>query len=493
LFENFALTLAPGQRTEAAGPLFSDEQAGSVHTLAVPPLFSSMSDPDTESSELDVLYPILTYERFGEAYQFQVLQLLSFAGGGTDPGGKKDRFTLFPIYFEQRSSKTNENYTAVFPIAGTIKNRLFRSEIQFVLWPLYVKTTRRQGTGVVESDEFASIRTRVGRSRRGDITTYNYLAPIFHLRYGDGMRGWQAWPLAGHEHKVETTRTNGWNDVETIPGYDAWFALWPIWFKETREIGTTNELRFNTLLPLYSRLHSPARDSTTYLWPIGVILTEDRARKYRETDVLWPIFEYARGEGKTMTRFWPIAGTAHNKELQSDFFLWPIYKYNRQHADPLDHERTQILFFLYSDVREKNTATGKSRQRVDFWPFYTKVRDGEGNTRLQVFSLIEPIFSKTTAIERNYSPLWSVWRSEHNAQTKASSLSVLWNLYRHQTSADGSSKTSCLFGLYQRRVEEGGVSVRFLFLTLKKPSQRQNAPVIASSPQMSHLSEKTCP
>jgi hypothetical protein len=468
LFEHFPLTLGDGVRTEAAGPLFYQQQDGSRLTWGIPPLMVCTEDPATDSMEFDMVYPILTYSHFGQEYRFQILQLFSFSGGGLQSGAAKHRFTLFPIYFQQRSADTNENYTALFPIYGNLQNRLFRSEIHFVLWPLYAKTVRKPGANTAGADEFLSIANRWVKGRRGDVTTYNYLVPIFHLRYGEGMKGWQVWPLVGHEKKVITSRTNIWNDVQMVPGYEKSFVLWPIWSHETQDIGTTNVRHFSALLPFYTSLRSPARDSTAYIWPFGLTLTDDRAKKYHETDVLWPLIVYARGEGKTSTRVWPLFGQAHNAELTRNFYLWPVYKYSRVHSDPLDRERTQLFFFIYSDVRQKNTETGKQMHRVDFWPFFTHTKDLNGNTSLQVLSVIEPVLSKSDSIERDWSHVWSIWRSEHNAATGASSQSLLWNLYRRQTAADGSRKTSFLFGLFQHRKSAEGTVVKLFYIPVSK-------------------------
>jgi len=468
LFEEFELTLDIGERTEAIGPFFNREERPDAHSWGVPPLMTSIEEGDAAWREFDFLYPIVTYDRFGAEYRFQVLQLFSFSGGGLQSGETKDRFTLFPIYFHQRSTDTNENYTAVFPFYGKLRNRLFRSEIDFVLWPLYVRTKRSPGSGTVGAEEFLSIGSRWARSRRGDVTTYNFLAPIFHLRYGDGLRGWQAWPLFGHEKKKVTVRTNSWGDAETVSGHEQSFILWPIWLTNTREIGTTNTSYFKSLFPFYNSLRSPARDSTSYLWPIGLTLTDDRARQYHEVDVLWPVFEYARGEGKTLTRVWPLFGVAHNDVMERNFYLWPIYRYSRIHSEPLDRSRTQILFFLYSDVKEKNTETLQTARRIDCWPLFSHTEDRQGNSRLQVFSLIEPILSKSKSIDRNYSPLWSVWRSENNPVSGANSQSLLWNLYRHQRRTDGTAKTSFLFGLFQHTRTEAGSGLRLFYIPLKK-------------------------
>jgi hypothetical protein len=486
LFESFPLTLHLGERTEAVGPFFYSENRGAQQIWSLPPLLSSVSGGDADWSEFDFLYPVLTYDRFGTEYRFQILQLFSFSGGALQSGQTKDRFTLFPLYFQQRSADSNENYTAFFPLYGKLRNRLFRDEIDFVLWPLYVKTVRRPGVGSVGADEFLPLRSRWAKSRCGDVTTYNFMAPMFHLRYGDGLRGWQFWPLAGHERKEVTVRTNSWGDAETVAGFEKSFVLWPLWLTETHNIGTTNTSYFKALLPFYSSLRSPERDSTSFLWPIGLTLTDDRARKYLETDVLWPVFAYARGEGKETTRFWPLFGISHNDVMESNFYLWPIYRFSRVHSDPLDRSRTQILFFLYSDVLERDTASLTESRRVDCWPLFTKTRDREGNIRLQVLSIIEPILSKSKSVDRNYSHLWSLWRSERNSLSGAASQSLLWNLYRHQTTPNGNRKTSLLFGLFQHQSSPAGSGLRLFFIPLKRLPEQDAAATVDSELLLEH-------
>ena len=442
LFDEFDLTLAPGHRTEALGPFYFSEQKETERVWAVPPLLSYARDPATESKKFDFLYPVLTYDRFGEQYRWQFCQVLSFAGGPTQRETARDRFTVFPLYFQQRSSEPSENYTAVVPFYGHLKHRLFRDDVFFVMLPLYVET------------------------RKKDVVTDNYAWPLFSLRHGDGLYGWKAWPLAGNEHKDVTTRTNGFGDVTTIPGHDSFFALWPLFFDNRSGIGTTNEQRLQASLPAYSVLRSPLRDSTTVIWPFFNHV-EDREKKYEEWDAPWPLVVFAHGEGKHTTRFWPFFSQAHNATLESDFYLWPIYKYNRLHSAPLDSRRTRICFFLYSDLAEKNTETEAVRRRVDFLPFFTHHRDFNGNSRVQVLALLEPFLPRNPGVERNYSPLWSVWRSEKNPRAGASSQSLLWNLYRRDATPD-SKKCSLLFGLFQYQSNTAGNRMRLFYIPLSR-------------------------
>lgn len=460
LYDLFPLTLSSGHRTEVAGPLYYHELKETQETWGIPPLFTYVRDPDVESAEADLLYPLVSYDRYGEEYRLHFLQLINFAGGQTQQEDMRRRFTIFPFYFQQRSTQPEENYTALLPFYGRLQNRLFRDEIRFILLPLYVQ------------------------SRKKDVVTDNYVYPFFHLRHGNSLEGWQLWPIAGHEHKAPTTRTNSLDEVEIVGGHDKFFAPWLLFMKSEFGIGTTNFQRQLLCFPFYSSTRSTNRDSTSYGWPIGVTITDDREKKFREVGAPWPLVVFARGDGKRVSRVWPFYSHGTNATMQSDFYLWPLYKYNRFHSDPLDRERTRVLFFLYSDITEKNTQTGDSFRRTDLWPFFTKRRTLDGNERLQILSILEPLLPNSKSIERNYSPLWSLWRSEKNAKTDSTSQSLLWNLYRRDVTPD-SRKTSLLFGLFQSSKNAEGRRWRLFYIPFgnKKPDgATEKTPVETTNP-----------
>jgi hypothetical protein len=465
LASQFRLTLEPGLREEAFGPFLYHEAAPPRDLAAMPPLWSCTRDPDVGSMEVDLLYPLLTYDRFGEEYRVQFLQILSFSGGRVSQTETNlHRFTLFPVYFQQSSPIPEQNYTAVFPFYGHLENRFFRDDIDFAFWPVYVKTKRNARVAAASPPEETQVWPyRWFEPPRGEITTYNFLAPFFHVRTGPGLRGWQAWPLLGMEHQSTALGTNQWGDPLLQEGHDRMFALWPVFLEQHNGLGTTNAEHQLSVLPLFSSLRSPARDSTTAPWPIGLTLTVDRGRRYREWGLPWPLVVFARGEGKTTSRIWPFFSQSHNEFLESDFYLWPLYKYNRVQAPPLDRVRTRLLFYLYSDVTEKNTETGHAKRRVDAWPCFTYQRDWAGNESWHTFSVLEPFLPASKSIERNYSQLWSVVRAERNALTGAHSESLLWNTYRHESTTTN-RQSSLLFGLIQWRVGPDGRKARWFYL-----------------------------
>jgi hypothetical protein len=478
LFHQFKLTLEPGHRTEVVGPLYYqqtiDEENDLTRSWVAPPIFSYTLNEDLDYEIFDFLWKGITYNRHDTEYRFQLLQLFSFSGGQTQSETNVSRFTLFPFYFQQRSPIPEKNYTALVPIYGRIRERLFRDDIKFVFFPIY------------------------GQSRKRDVVTDNYLYPFFHLRHGDGLKGWQFWPLFGAEHKETTTRTNHWGDVETIGGHDKLFALWPIYFNQRTGLGTTNEAHHQAVLPFYSYLRSPQRDSTSWLWLLGVTHTVDRVKQFDEWGAPWPLIVFTRGEGKTVNRVWPLFSQAHNATQTSEWYLWPVYKYNRLHSAPLDRERTRILFFLYSDTSMKHTETGQRQRLIQCWPLFSSRRDLEGRRRLQIFAPLEPFLPNNTSVERDLAPLWSLWRSEKNPKTGAASQSLLWNLYRREETGNAehgtrnaenetadaraiprsafpaprSRKTSLLFGLFQYQSGPDGRRWRVFYIPFGKDKSK---------------------
>jgi hypothetical protein len=447
IYDRVVLTLDAGERREIFGPLFSFERRELAEGWTLAPFASVWKDPSTDFTEFDLLYPLLTYDRFGSEERVQLLQVLSHSGGRNQQGDSQSRFTIFPFFFYQKSAELGASYLAVLPFYGHLKGRLLRDEIDVVLFPLYSKTRKR------------------------DVVTCNYLYPLFHRRTGDKLTGWQFWPLFGTEHREVTSRTDQFGTSEVVGGFNRKFILWPFFFSNDLGQGTENPEKQRVLLPFFSIQRSVLRDSTTYFWPFGFTSTEDREKKYREWGAPWPLVVFARGEGKTVNRIWPLFGRAKSSTLESDFYLWPLYKLNRVTSEPLERTRTRILLFLYSDLIERNTAAGTAFHRRDLWPLFTARKDHNGNERLQLLAPLEPLLPTSRSIQRNYSPLWSIWRSESNAKTGSASQSFLWNLYRSDRTPN-SRKYSALLGLFQYESSSQSKRWRIFFIPFGKKAPK---------------------
>ena len=452
LYDQFPTTLAEGHRTEAVGPFYYSQETTDESIVAVPPLFSHYHYPGVKNGEFDFLYPLLTYEYYEDEWRWQFFQVIAFAGGRQPDENHTRRFTLFPIYFQQRSADTNLNYTAVVPFYGDIKNRLFYDELRFVMFPIYLQT------------------------RRKDVVTDNYLFPIVHVRNGDGLHGWQVFPFAARERKVMTMQTNSWGDLVTYGGHDLSFIMFPFWISQNNNLNTENPEKFRASIPAFVYTRSPARDSTWVFWPFFGWM-KDHKNNYHEWDGPWPFVIFARPDGdptpatKTTSRVWPIFSQSHNASIEQDSYLWPIYRYKWVHSPPLDRRSTRIVFYLYVGIDEKNTETGNVKKRRDMWPFFTWRKDFNGNTRFQIIAPIESVLAENRGIQRNWSPIWSLWRSQYNPGTQSDYQSLLWNLYRRQTTPD-SKNISLLFGLFQYQREGKDSRTRLFFVPVYHSHQK---------------------
>ena len=98
----------------------------------------------------------------------------------------------------------------------------------------------------------------------------------------------------------------------------------------------------------------------------------------------------------------------------------------------------------------------------------------DGSSRLQILSILEPLLPNNRSIERDYSPVWSLWRAEKNPKTGAASQSLLWNLYRRDA-APASRKCSLLFGLFQYESGSEGKRVRLFYISVVKTRPKAGA------------------
>jgi len=90
-----------------------------------------------------------------------------------------------------------------------------------------------------------------------------------------------------------------------------------------------------------------------------------------------------------------------------------------------------------------------------------------------VFAPLEPIVPNNKSIERDWSPVWSVFRFEKNPRTGRESQSLLWNLLRIETSPTD-SHASFFFGIAKRDRDERGT--RWRWFDWSSPDEPPPAP-----------------
>ncbi|MEI8190194.1 MAG: hypothetical protein WCI75_10815, partial [candidate division NC10 bacterium] len=444
------------------------------------PFFFRREEKANRKLEWDFLYPITTYRRSEEDWEFKFIELFSFGGEGSLQAGREERADISPFYFSG-TRENGENYFAIMPFWGKVYDRFFGEEAEWVLFPLYYK-----------------------KMRLGEVTTF-FPWPILSVTSGatpeQKYSGFRFTPLFGYELKEGIS--------------EMYFALWPIFLYQRTGLARdeseetqrgrppkwtlqdeAEEMLF--ILPFYASRRSPTWDSTSVLWPLFTY-TDDRQKNYEQWDVAWPFFRYARGEGRQLFQLFPLymddRKVLHNEFLfreiryRDRFLLFPLYVRNEEEYPDGRKVRDRILWYIYSDAREE--GRDGSTRRIDFWPFAHYERDREGAVMFQTLALLEAFLPANEWIARNYSPLWSLYTYRRNPGGEAV-YSFLWNLLRHEETQEGRSievlgpllhyreagadaAVSLLGGLVQYEVRQGERSVRLFGEPVISWSERPQA------------------
>ncbi len=423
---------------------------GEVREFGVRPFFFWREEKADQKLEWEFLYPLMTYRRHEADAEYQFIHFIAWRAEGSPQAGREEHRDVLPFYFSG-TRENGEEYLGIMPFWGKVYDRFFWEEWEWVLFPLYARTVR---TG-----------------------TQNWYFPWPLLSVtrgvdpGEKHSGFRFVPFYGQEVKEGV--------------FEKYFALWPLFLYQRVGLDGDEPEETLSILPFYTSRRSPQWDSTTVLWPIFTY-TDDRREHFEQWDVAWPIFRYIRGKDRSSFRFLPFYGKDYKVLRNAYLFreityrdltvLYPLYIRNEEEYRDGRTVRDRVLWYLYSDIRQ-NDRDGSSR-RIDAWPFFLYERDREGAIRFQTLALLEGLVRGNEWVERNYSPLWSVYTYRENPQGE-SVYSFFWNLLRHEESAAGraievlgpllsyreegaESTLSFLGGLLQFEVRLGERSVRVL-------------------------------
>ncbi|MFI5338806.1 MAG: hypothetical protein ACHQ7N_03085 [Candidatus Methylomirabilales bacterium] len=438
----------PVERADVQGglaPLVESQRAldGSTQDFALRPLFHQREERQLDRLEWEALYPLMSYSRTGQDWEFQFIQLLNFRNEGRQQE-REQRADFFPFYLSG-TTDTGESYHGVLPFGGRFLNRLGQDEADWVMFPLYAHFVK-QG-----------------------VETHYFPWPLVSRTRGETRSGFRFIPFYGEDRQEGV--------------FEKRFILWPFFLQQRTGLDEDNPEETLAVLPFYVGQRSKTRESTTVLWPF-FNHTQDREQQYEQWDAPWPLIKVARGEGRTITRVLPIF-SVERRVLRHEFFLkemvstdlivlFPLYSRSVEEISGSRTVRDRILWWLYSDTRQ--TGRDGSTRRVDAWPFFRYTRDREGSIQLQTLALLEAFMPGNEKIEQNYSPLWALYTYRQNPEGD-SVRSFLWNLLRHEETGAGRSievlgpllayqergedaHFSLLGGLFEYEVNHGTRSVR---------------------------------
>jgi hypothetical protein len=401
LVRQTSATPAPAQWT-AAGPLLFGRMMpdGSGTETGLRPLWFEQKDLKGNFRAGFFLYPVFSYRQDETTYQWNVLELIRKTGwraGARAPQSRYEGvhdFEIWPFWFSRQTGDPALSYRGLFPVAGTIKNKLGFDRASWLAFPLYARTEKR---GVVTT----SVPWPIVRITRGAAHGFG-LWPLFETRERDGAYKQETilWPL-------------GYNNT-TYPAADA-----PAGTPPKRQIGA---------LPFYALHTGPGYRDENFLWPFFGYTNTTQPARFHETRYFWPLLVQGRGDQRYVNRWGPFYTHSIVKGYDKTWYAWPVVRHAEWQDRGLVMSKTQVLYFLYwSEHQRSATNPAKADAALTHvWPLYSEWHNGAGQSQFQLFSPLEVFFPGNEKIRAAWSPLFAIARREQIAPGE-SRTSLLWN------------------------------------------------------------------
>ena len=422
-------TLNSAEHWTGAGPfLFRKPAADSEGNTAsgFRPFWVRLHDQQGQFRAGYFLYPLFSYTVDENTYKWSVFELVrrwdrrADAGAPTSIFDQRGEFEIFPFWFSRQSGDPELSYRGLFPIHGTVKNKLGFERLSWTLFPLYVEN-----------------------EKRGAVTTSTPW-PFIRVTRG-AAHGWGLWPLFNYVDRPGVSRH------ETY--------LWPFGFNSIRyphpdDPPGTPPRRDVGALPFYAKSTGPGYINEDYLWPffgytdytkkqsggfLGLGNKPGEAEKeirYHETRYFWPLLVQGRGDERFVNRWAPFYTHSISKGYDKHWYLWPLVRDARWEDEGVARHRTQFLYFLYwhESQRVAGRANSPTAGLTHIWPFFSNWDNGAGRRQWQVFSPLDVFFPSNEKIRHAWSPLFAIARHERRAPGETRT-SLFWNAVTWQKQA----------------------------------------------------------
>jgi hypothetical protein len=383
-------------REDVAGPFYSWKlNPGAGTTEAWRPLLLKQRNGPASSTYL--LYPLFTWRRDGSYTHFSFFDLVNDDQVPPEAGRPGVHgFDVWPFYFSRETGNSATSYHALFPIAGTIKQRFGKDRLTWCLFPLYFNTDK---AGM-------------------EITSAPW--PFIRVINGAGHHGFEFWPLFGSRGRADD--------------YHRQFYLWPLFYKDETNLSAPVPQVSLGALPFYARESGPGFLSESYAWPFVGYTHRTEPVKYDEKRYFWPFLMQGRGDGHYVNRWGPFYTHSVIKGYDKTWVLWPLFRHARWDEDGVAQEKNQFFFVLYSSLEQRSltnpAAAPAYKQHI--WPFYSAWDNGAGRRQFQLLSPFEVFFPNNEIVRDLYTPLFALFRFDQRAPGETHG-SILWNLvsWRH--------------------------------------------------------------
>lgn len=392
-------------RQQVLGPIFERSIGPTNQTLhAVRPFYARQREASGWVHH-DLLYPLGTGSTLGHDTEWRVLVGWYQDFDTSDPESAW-RLMVLPIYFQGRT-RDGDNYFAVFPIGGCIGDLFFRDRIDFVLFPLWMRSEVR------------------------GIETVNWLFPIIARTDDPRLRQLRIFPFYGKIQRRDYYRKR--------------FVMWPIWTDAVWTYRYSAGRGF-VFFPFYGRLRLSDQSAWMVFPPF---FRHSSSAQMSSGFYPWPFVQVEHGQREKFY-LWPLFGYRNQAGFSYRFLLWPLINQTRTDRGDRELRTFRAIPFIYSEserIRYPNPASKAPppARRFEFWPLAAWDQPSTGPERLRIPDLWPG--RNMPAIDRSWAPWWTLYRRDRMGPDADSE--ALWGFYRHSRRGDAASHLS-LFPLFEQ-------------------------------------------
>jgi len=338
-----------------------------------------------ESGVTDVLWPVFTAHRDWWRCCFLIHDQWDLKSDAY-------QFEVMPLYWQGRTRPSaelpaGESYWGLFPIWGHHPHFLLVEDLDFCLWPVWMRYKRLRP------------------AERRYLTTNAVLWPFVHWR-DDGS--WGFWPFYVCNRQRESYH-------QTV--------LWPLitWARYERDRDTGGEGYSWMVWPLFAKVERERERQTMFLPPLFSYAETAHGWRYR---LPWPIFEYEHDSDRDRISVFPLWERDTIRNYGDGSVKGVITRFGWKLVELYPHE-TRVFPFWVSNRRD-----GYFR----LWPFWEGMNlDRAGEVRWHGSLALMPI-RWVAAVDRNWAKFWTLYE---NVETPCyTDHSLLWGIIRWRTVKD---------------------------------------------------------
>lgn len=357
-------------RDNFLGPLIEQRYTCREHVAAIRPIGVHIDDYCCNRMHDYFLYPLFSHTTTECGTNWNMFGLI--AGCNSN---ERNKITIFPLLFSNRTCDSCTSYFAIFPLGGTIRNYLCMDSITWAFFPLYLALEQR-----------CTVR-------------HGLPWPFIRWQTGPSSGGSALWPLAGYF----------WKDCD----YEQAYLLWPLIYKRFDCLSEPIPRYRVGFLPFFAYEYSAKKEMTTIIWPFfSHVIMHDR--NYVEDQFLWPFFVQGRGDCEYVNRCAPFYSHSIRRGHDKKWFLWPLLKIQHWEDRGVSVTQEQLLYFLFWKQRQRclTNPCAPEAKKMHLWPLYSYWDNGAGQKQFQFLSPLEVFFPTNRAVRNAYSPLFAIFRHE---------------------------------------------------------------------------------